>query len=800
MKPSQVTRNNHYVPQWYQRGFLQPKQAKLYALDLLADPSKNGVSEASPKRLFCEVDLYTTRFGNVLNDEIERLLFGSIDKSGCEAVRALIADDLLRMHRYFQALYEYLDAQKLRTPKGLDWIHDRYGQLSQIDLMLEMQSLRYTHCGIWTEGVREVVSAKDSAIKFLVSDHPVTIYHREFPPEAGECAYPSDPGIALVGSQTIFPLDANHCFILTNLEYAQAPNEADVFRLRTNARYRSRSMARTDAYIRTRSLRGEEVNAINLVLKSRARRYIAAGNAEWLYPERTNTFTWKQIAEILLPRDEVWRFGGEIFVGFKDGSVVYQDAFGRATRSHEVFAKAPPEVEPAHDDVCPCGSGRNYERCCQGMSIRERPSWTSPSVRERNIALCRAIHHLLGFDDGKDWDDIRRELSSDQVRRLHEVFETFWPTDTLLREILPRPDNRILRGVFLGPLDPRTLPLLATAWLRFFDELVLPHPFLNAATIKPEFSPTKNPAQYKEQTLRNVLSVLQLEEYIYAGKVHLVPDPGDLDPAFREETWKIAEQGKEGFAFSAADKRALRRLSRDESKRLQLRGAYPNFDEMVKRLVPDIAPELVPSVAEAMQRQFESDPLALLQPVEVGEGNVQTLGMKCFNTETGLFLASLTGSFVYCDMDLVWSKLRNQAGVPLAENQDWKPIAQAIENVEFALLVPPPDDEVSAAVRERANTLRLIAEAARDGRPTKLAQVHERLIKLADEESSTSEEHSAMTAHLEISVPAKGYLGRETIRLIHTYGLPSKIAPVNLALLVRLHAGEADDDHWSGEG
>jgi len=243
----------------------------------------------------------------------------------------------------------------------------------------------------------------------------------------------------------------------------------------------------------------------------------------------------------------------------------------------------------------------------------------------------------------------------------------------------------------------------------------------------------------------------------------------------------------------------LRRLSRDESKRLQLRGAYPDFDEMVKRSVPDIVPELVPSVAEAMQRQFESDPLALLQPVEVGEGNVQTLGIKCFNTETGLFLASLTGSFVYCDMDLVWSKLRNRAGVPLAENQDWKPIAQAIENVEFALLVPLPDDEVSDADRERANTLRLIAEAAREGRPTKLAQINERPIKLADEESCTSEEHSAMTAHLEISVPAKGYLGRETIRLIDTYGLPSKIAPVNLALLVRLHADEVDHDHGSGE-
>lgn len=76
MKSSQVTRNNHYVPQWYQRGFLPPKQARLYALDLRMPVAGEGASAASPKRLFCEFDLYTIQFGDKLNDEIERLLFG----------------------------------------------------------------------------------------------------------------------------------------------------------------------------------------------------------------------------------------------------------------------------------------------------------------------------------------------------------------------------------------------------------------------------------------------------------------------------------------------------------------------------------------------------------------------------------------------------------------------------------------------------------------------------------------------------------------------------------------------------
>ena len=49
---------------------------------------------------------------------------------------------------------------------------------------------------------------------FLISLYPV-------PPTEGACAYPLDPGIALRGSQTIYPLNRDFCLILTNLEYAR---------------------------------------------------------------------------------------------------------------------------------------------------------------------------------------------------------------------------------------------------------------------------------------------------------------------------------------------------------------------------------------------------------------------------------------------------------------------------------------------------------------------------------------------------------------------------------------------------
>jgi hypothetical protein len=46
------------------------------------------------------------------------------------------------------------------------------------------------------------------------------------------------------------------------------------------------------------------------ILKSRACRYVAAAEEDWLYPERAGVPDWRDIGKILLPaEDELWHFG-----------------------------------------------------------------------------------------------------------------------------------------------------------------------------------------------------------------------------------------------------------------------------------------------------------------------------------------------------------------------------------------------------------------------------------------------------------------------------------------------------------
>lgn len=788
---SQITRNNHYVPQWYQRGFLPKGQHKLHVLNMSpiievhgkpAIPSKE-LEFKGPKQSFQAFDLYTTSFGEKLNDEVERFLFGAIDTNGALAVRAWIAGDGVQMHTRFQDFFSYLDAQKLRTPKGLDWILSQYRGLSQLDLMLEMQQLRTMHATMWTECVREIVSARKSAVKFLVSDHPVTVYHGDLSPDSPECQYPADPGIELVGSQTLFPLDSNHCLILTNLEHAENPHSGASLARRANARFRGPSLARTDALIRKRDLSEDDVNAINRILKSRARQYVAASNPDWLYPERLSTAPWKELGKVLHPGRDLWKFGGEIFIGYEDGTTEYRDKFGRTT-SHAHLAKKKPEGKLEATSECGCGSGLSYSQCCELLPPQNRPRWDVYSIRERNLILCRAARDILGLNKGASWDDVRRNLTDEQVRRLHEVFASLWPRDTQIAELLPRPQTTRSRGVLMGLVDPRTLPYSGLALLPYLDELVLVHPFINGGGIKPEYSPLHSPAKFKEETLRNVFLLFLLEDDIARGRVHLVPDPIDFDPGFRDEIMAIAEASREKTAMGSADRWMMELIFKDLEFQTVKRLPEERQKSYLHSKMPDMSKEEIQAVYDHWQRELHKDNFALLQPPPDGEGNGSFHLQKGFGRETGLFMAAMTGSIILVESEMQWRRLHvSDRGNSLKQDPQWTaalkrlPEAQAYvpKNSYGHITDPANADAVRALLRD--------ISVARWKEDDKAAEsVAKRLDAVL---SANGPAVSDLVLSLIPSLPIGGFQRKDVSRMLITFGRPADTRPAPLALFLK---------------
>lgn len=776
------TRDNHFVAQWYQKGFMEVRDNQLCYLTRRDIYLKDGeIKTVYSKRWhtsaqqFYKKDLYSTFFDAEVNDDIEQKLFGPIDDNGSKAVRAFLTDDQSQWHHNFQNLFIYLDAQKLRTPKGLDWIKSKYPELSQLQLMMEMQSLRSIHCTLWAEGVRELVSAEDSNVKFIVSDHPVTMYNYACLPDSKLCEYPNDPDVALKGSQTIFPLDKNRCLILTNLEYAQDPDNVNPLEQRTNATRVRHSMVNTIEFINSRKLTADEVTQINYVIKSRAQSSIAAGQEEWLQPESRITCDWASIRRILLPpKGMLHKFGGEMYARFDNGSVHYQDAFGRTVPESKYLNKYVDEAQIGRNDFCGCGSGRKYKYCCRNIPVDLRTTWTVASIRERNLAFCRCIRGVLGLDSGKTWLDVRRELSGNQISQVYEFYSILWPRETDIYSLLPKSDGKF-RALYTGALDVRVIGEHALPMASAFDELLIESPIVNPNNVKPEFNPIKSPEKYKYQALKDFLFMLEMEPFIGLGLVNLIPSPTEFDLDLMHAMMEIANGRSQSGIVSVINEQEYRLHYRLMTEDLLNSMAMMPRDAKIQILVHQIGlteEQAIETVSE-LEHQAEASPLTMLQQLKSGEGGQLFQSRIGPNYEMALFVAQVTGSVLVTDSGSRWRELivaqhRDQGII----NYPWSSVLNQLSSIpiDYQLL-----EKLQKSGREFATARNLMKSADRmileDNRDSA------KLTRLADQIASFVEQlgqagQPIKTCALNILSPDGGFYDAHVQRLLARSSCP----------------------------
>jgi hypothetical protein len=691
-----ITHRNHYVPEWYQKRFLSSKISAFYYLNLtppiinLPNGRKkelNGIQwPFSPSQCFCQKDLYTILFLGFLNDEIERYLFGEIDDVGVKAIEAMAGQEFKNLHDNFSNFFEYIDAQKIRTPKGLDWIKSKYPGLTHNQLLSEMQRIRKLHCTIWFEAVREIVYARNSRIKFIVSDHPVTLYNSACPPDSLECAYPNDPRIEMKATQTIFPLDSNCCLILTNLDYARNPNLSDPKAYRPNANPFRSTLARIDNTIGKRELQENEVSTINCIIKLRAKQFIAAENKEWLYPETVIKSSWAEMGKVLLPpKDVLYHFGGEVYGKYEDGTYFYHDEYGRSSGEASYLKKEPIQGKIGVNDPCPCGSGKKYKKCCRDKPEDERPTNIERSIRERNIKFFHILVSILGLDEGKDWTDIRRSLTDQKIADIHKAVAALWPKETDLMALLPRPDVRISRALYSGLLDPRIAYQDVAAFSLYADEILIINPFLNPTIIRKKYNPVDNPEQYRQETLKNIIFLISFMPLIETGRVSLIPDPLNFNPALRRQIMEEAQKRRDQVKLDDRAMESMKKLAREDFKRFIFNGSDERLRSFIKHANPNITNEKMEKLLQYIRKENEQDPLAMLRPSISGKGEGQMLISHLSpNLELGMFIAQATGSFILTNHPYRWSEVCSSVDFFYGNYQSpWERIAMHMTNFDM---------------------------------------------------------------------------------------------------------------------
>lgn len=783
-----ITRRNHYVPEWYQKRFLSSKTSSLYYLNLtpsvidLPNGTKkqlNGLRPAfSPSQCFWQKDLYTTQFFGFINDEIERYLFGKIDDEGMKAVAAMAEQEYVNLHKHFLKFFEYIDIQKIRTPKGLSWIQSKYPSITHNQLLQEMQQIRKLHCTIWAESVREIVYATEVKIKFLVSDHPVTVYNHACLPNSSECSYPNDPRIEMKATQTIFPLDRDRCLIFTNLDYARDPNLSDPKVNRPNSMPFRETLIRMDNTICKRKLSDDEVASVNLILKARARQFIAAENRDWLYPERTVKKSWRDLGKVLLPpSNELYHFGGEIYVGHEDGTSSYYDAYGR-TRGEATYLKKRPVKDPGPNDMCICGSGKKYKKCCREKPEDERPSSTVRSIRERNIQLFEIIVAILGFDGKKDWVQIRKELTDQKISDIHKAVAALWPPDTDLMSLLPRPDLNVSRALYSGLLDPRVSYRKVSAFSFFADEILILNPFLNGNNIRKEYNPIDNPAQYRQDTLKNVIFFVSFFPLIQSGHVHVIPDPLNFYSGLRRDLMAEGEKRRQKVKLDEKSTAAMKKLFMEDHKRFMFNLPDDHLIRLIKKSNSGISDEDAKKTLEYIKKKNEEDPLAMLHPHNPDEASGQMLISHLSpNWELGMFLAQATGSFILTHHPYRWSEICSSVDYFYNEAVSaWERIAQHITNLPMDLIYFKDCADLIAALDEgdlkhMKLALKNVWNAVQVEQPKHPAQVDE-LIK------DIGQAQKNMSNALDRFVKRKNEGCKEYLRVVRRKAkLSSRVAP-----------------------
>lgn len=344
-----------------------------------------------PSLCFCADELYTVKFGDWLSDEIERRFFGAIDSQGLKSVRTIADFEGLSRSSAegLDYLMQYMDAQRMRTPRGLERFQSQINIRDRNQTLFVMQRLFQLQSTMWTEGIWEVVRARLSPTKFIVTDDPVTFFNPKVFPESKEGRYPGDVGLDKIGTRTLFPLNLDTCLLITHVQLIRNP-WSDLRTSRWNARaFQDTMMSLLDIQF-GRELEEDEVLRINLILKRRATRYIAAAEEEWLYPEkRVSIQHWSKLDDDWFLFPHLWK------VTFAGGTVAGYSG-GRKTWAADEYGYHP--GDPNYDD-----------------KQRREKEWDLHNKAKRTWARKRAGRSVAHVDDGMSSDRIGDEMMQEYL-------------------------------------------------------------------------------------------------------------------------------------------------------------------------------------------------------------------------------------------------------------------------------------------------------------------------------------------------------------------------------------------------
>ena len=292
------------------------------------------------------------------------------------------------------------------------------------------------------------------------------------------------------------------------------------------------------------------------------------------------------------------------------------------------------------------------------------------------------------MDEDKTWDDIRKEISDEQVKKIYELYAFLWPIETDILNLLPKPDNSA-RVLYTGIIDPRVISEFAISLTPYFDEIIIQNPMMNPNCVSSEFNPIEHPHKYKQQALKDILLFIELMPFIEMGYINYVPDICNFDMHLQSQMLNMArERSKEsGATVDEKDIKIMEMLHKDDFERSIFMMPESYQRQQLRDAIPELDEDQIKETIKYIEEKNKTDPLTVLQKdLFTRDGGQFSMINLSPNFEMALFLCQVTGSSLITDSCSRWNEIiKAQYKDGGIVTYDWESLTELMNGVEYRL-------------------------------------------------------------------------------------------------------------------
>lgn len=306
-------------------------------------------------------------------------------------------------------------------------------------------------------------------------------------------------------------------------------------------------------------------------------------------------------------------------------------------------------------------------------------------LKERSYLLLEKCAQVFGLDAGKDWGDVKKQISGEHVKEIYDFYADLWRPDTDLLKLLS-PDRGKLRVLYLGEIDPYSIMKNVIAATLYFDQICVIDPFLNPWSMKEDYNPISNPEQFKSDLLKITYFLIFLWPWIESDQIVLVPEPTNLMLSLKKDIMNIAMEKRKSFKLTTEEEKEAKeheRHTREHLMRFIRRLPEDAQKRYLKKAIPTITDAEMADFIKMSLKLRSEDPLAIDRPIGDGEEGQLFLLRSGANLETSLLLCQLIGSAPFTPLLI---RANEYYRLKAAPSNRWKSFCELFSQHDFYFL------------------------------------------------------------------------------------------------------------------